>query len=125
MTTPADRAAADARLVAVRLAHLSDDTGMTVSELQALWLTETADRLGLAVCALSAGDLSEVVRLVHSAAGTTGVCGAVALAEDLTSIEYLARAGRAADARRALGSAQTEFDRLAWLLHAGHEGRRH
>lgn len=109
----------------MRLAHLSDDTGMTVSELQALWLTETADRLGLAVRALSANDLSEVVRLAHSAAGTTAVCGAVALAEDLTSIEHLAAAGRAADARRALGSAQAEFDRLAWLLHPGHEGRRH
>jgi HPt (histidine-containing phosphotransfer) domain-containing protein len=116
VTAAANRAAADARLVAERLAVLADDTGMAVSELQAMWLSETAERLALAVAALSAGDLSEVVRLVHSAAGTTGICGAAALATDLTSIEHLAAAGRAADARLALGSAQDEFHRLSSLL---------
>jgi HPt (histidine-containing phosphotransfer) domain-containing protein len=116
VTTAAGRAAADARLVAARLAALADDTGMTVGELQAMWLSETAERLDLAVTALSAGDLTEVVRLVHSAAGTTGMCGAAALAQDLTSIEHLAGAGRAAEARQALGSARDEFHLLSSVL---------
>ena len=119
MRTPADRAAADAKLVAERLAALSDDTGMTVAELQDLWLTETADRLELAVDALLTGDLSETVRLVHCAAGTMGICGAAALAHDLTSIERLAAAGRVVDAQRALGSARDEFRLLTSVLHGG------
>ena len=68
-----------------------------------MFLTEMGDRLELAVSALSAGDLPEAVRLVHGAAGTTGICGAAGLAEDLTSIEHLAAAGRADDAQKALG----------------------
>jgi HPt (histidine-containing phosphotransfer) domain-containing protein len=113
------RAAADAKLVAERLAALADDTGITIAELQDLWLTETADRLELAVGALRCGNLSEAVRLVHSAAGTTGICGAAALAHDLTSIERLAAAGRAADAQRALGLARDEFHLLTSVLHGG------
>ena len=105
--------------MAQRLAALSDDTGLTVAELQDLWLTETADRLELAVAALLAGDLSEAVRLVHGAAGTTGICGAAALAHDLTSIERLAAAGRAADAERALGLARDEFRLLTSVLDGG------
>lgn len=116
MTPAAHRAAADARLVAERLAALADDTGMTVGELQAMWLSETAERLDLAVTALSAGDLAEVTRLIHSAAGTTGICGAAALARDLTGIEHLAAAGHAAEVQRALGSAQAEFHRLSSVL---------
>lgn len=114
MTTA--RTAAEARLVAERLAVLAADTGMTVSELQAMWLSETAERLDLAIAALSAGDLHEVVRLVHCAAGTTGICGAAALATDLTGIEHLAGAGRAADARLALALAQDDLDRLSSVL---------
>jgi len=116
---PADRAAADAKLVAERLATLADDTGMTTGELQDMWLAETAERLELAVNALAAGDLSEVVRLVHSAAGTTGICGAAELAQDLTNLEHLAAAGRADDAQRALGSARVEFGLLTSVLHGG------
>ena len=78
VTTRTGRAATDATLVAARLAALSDDTGMTVAELQDLWLSETADRLELAVNSLLAGDLSDPGRLVHGAAGTTGICGAAA-----------------------------------------------
>lgn len=119
MTTRTGRAATDATLVAARLAALSDDTGMTVAELQDLWLSETADRLELAVNSLLAGNLSEAVRLVHGAAGTTGICGAAALAHDLTHIEWLAEAGRAADAQRALGLARDELRLLSSVLHRG------
>ena len=117
MTMWTGRASADAKLVAERLAALSDDTGLTVAELQELWLSETAERLELAVTALLTGDLSEAVRLVHAAAGTTGICGAAALAHDLTSIERLAAAGRAVDAQRALGLARDEFHHLTSVLH--------
>ena len=115
----AHRTAADAKLVMERLGSLADDTGMTIAELQELWLTDTADRLQQAQKALSAGDLSEAVRLVHCAAGSTGICGAAALAHDLTSIERLATAGRADEAQRALGSACAELRSLTSVLHGG------
>lgn len=117
----ADRATADARLVAERLAVLAEDTGMTVRELQELWLTETASCLELAVTALAAGHLPEAVRLVHGAAGTTGICGAAGLATDLTSIEHLAGTGRTGDAERALSAARAEFRLLTSVLHGGLE----
>ena len=115
----ADRAAADAKRVMERLGSLADDSGLTIVELQELWLTDTADRLQEAERALSAGDLPEAVRLVHCAAGSTGICGAAALAHDLTSIEHLASAGRADEAHRALGSACAELRSLTSVLHGG------
>jgi HPt (histidine-containing phosphotransfer) domain-containing protein len=111
-----DRASADAKLVAERFVALSDDTGMTRDELREMFLTEMGDRLELAVSALSAGDLSEAVRLVHGAAGTTGICGAAGLAENLTNIEHLASAGRSDEARTALALATAEFHLLTTEL---------
>lgn len=111
-----DRASADAKLVAERFVALSDDTGMTKDELREMFLTEMGDRLELAVSALSAGDLLEAKRLVHGAAGTTGICGAAGLAENLTSIEHLVAAGRSDDARKALGLATAEFHLLTTVL---------
>ena len=99
-----------------RFVALSDDTGMTRDELRDMFLTEMGDRLELAVSALSAGDLPEAVRLVHGAAGTTGICGAAGLAENLTNIEHLAAAGRSDDARTALALATAEFHLLTTVL---------
>jgi HPt (histidine-containing phosphotransfer) domain-containing protein len=115
-TTRADRTTADAKLVSERFIALSEDTGMTIAELREMFLTEMGDRLELAVVALSAGDLPEAVRLVHGAAGTTGICGAAGLAQDLTTIEQLAAAGRGADAQRSLESAAAEFHLLTAAL---------
>jgi HPt (histidine-containing phosphotransfer) domain-containing protein len=119
MTIRADRAVADATLVADRFVVLADDTGMSIGELQEMFLTEMGDRLETAVSALAAGALPEAVRLVHGAAGTTGICGAAGLAEDLTGIERLAGAGRAGDAQKALESATAEFHLLTSVLQRG------
>ena len=116
MTIRADQAAGDAKLVVERFLVLSEDTGMTTGELQEMFLSEMGDRLESAVSALSVGDLPEAVRLVHGAAGTTGICGAAGLAEALTSIEHMAAAGRADDARKALESATAEFHVLTMVL---------
>jgi putative Ca2+/H+ antiporter (TMEM165/GDT1 family) len=116
MTMPANRAAADAKLVGERFVILSDDTGMTIGALQEMFLVEMGDRLDLAVSALSAGDLPEAVRLVHGAAGTTGICGASGLAENLTNIEHLAAAGHTGDALTALETATAEFHLLTTVL---------
>jgi hypothetical protein len=72
--------------------------------------------MAMAAVALASGECAEAARLAHSAAGTTGICGAATLAHDLTGIERLAAAGRADDARAALGSAQAEFRRLTTRL---------
>jgi HPt (histidine-containing phosphotransfer) domain-containing protein len=112
----ADRTRADAGLVADRLAALAEDTGLAIADLRDQWASQTADQIAMAAAALASGELAEVVRLVHSAAGTTGLCGAASLAHALTGIERLAAAGRAEDARTALGTAQAEFDRLTTVL---------
>ncbi len=119
MTMRVNQAAADAKLVAERFVVLSDDTGMTTGELQEMFLTEMGDRLESAVTAISVGDLPEAVRLVHGAAGTTGICGAAGLAEALTSIERLAAAGHADDAQKALELATADFHLLTTLLQGG------
>jgi HPt (histidine-containing phosphotransfer) domain-containing protein len=110
------RTASDATLVAERLADLADDTGMTVDELRTMWVTETSERLEHAVSALTAGALSEAVRLVHTAAGTTGLCGAVQLAKNLASIEHMAAEGRGTEAGKALLVARADFTRLTSVL---------
>jgi HPt (histidine-containing phosphotransfer) domain-containing protein len=112
----ADRASVEAGLVADRLATLAEDTGLAVADLRDQWVSQTADQIALAATALASGELAEAVRLVHSAAGTTGMCGAAGLARDLTGIERLAAAGRVDDARAALGGAQAEFHRLTTIL---------
>jgi HPt (histidine-containing phosphotransfer) domain-containing protein len=114
--TVVDRARTEARLVADRLAALAEDTGLAMADLRDQWVSQTADQLAMAGTALASGECAEAARLAHSAAGTTGLCGAASLAHDLTGIERLAAAGRTDDARAALGSAQDEFRRLTTVL---------
>jgi hypothetical protein len=115
--TQADRAAAEAKLVVERLATLSADTGMSVAEIREMWLVETADRLERALAAASSGDLAEARRQVHSAAGSTGMCGADALATDLTTIENLAAAGNVEGTSAVLAQALADFRLLTAILH--------
>jgi HPt (histidine-containing phosphotransfer) domain-containing protein len=116
MTTRTSRAESDAQLVCDRLAELADDTGMAVGELQTMWAADTSDRLERAVTAIAAGELAETVRLVHAAAGTTGLCGAAQLSADLSAVEHHATEGREAAAAQALGVARADFILLTSVL---------
>jgi HPt (histidine-containing phosphotransfer) domain-containing protein len=99
-----------------KLTELADETGLSFDDLVKLWSTETADQLESAVAALAAGNLPEAARLVHGAAGATGMCGVVALADQLKAVELLAVAGRGSDAQEALTRARTRFERVSGLL---------
>jgi HPt (histidine-containing phosphotransfer) domain-containing protein len=63
--------------------------------------------------AIDEGALHDAVRLAHSAAGASWVCGAYTLAEALGELEEHARTGDADLARAALDRAAREFDRVA------------
>jgi HPt (histidine-containing phosphotransfer) domain-containing protein len=117
----------DATLVTHRLAGLAEETGIAAGDLRDLWLTETAERLESADAALVSGDLLDAVRLVHGAAGTSGLCGATALAAQLTATERLAAAGDSFEFQRSLTSARQEFARLTCELKKGADeaDRRH
>jgi HPt (histidine-containing phosphotransfer) domain-containing protein len=105
-----------AALLARRLRLLSVDIGVPPAELAQMWLAETTERFAAAATALAAGDLAEVERIVHSAAGTSGICGASGLSASLTSVERLAAAGRAREVQEGLASALTAFTAIASAL---------
>jgi HPt (histidine-containing phosphotransfer) domain-containing protein len=108
-----------AQLVADRLRALSEDTGVAPADLERMWLLETEERLSAATEALAAGDLPGVARIVHSAAGTSGICGAVGLCASLTSVERLAEEGRNSEVREGLACVQAQFSGLVNALKAG------
>lgn len=116
METPHE---SEAQLLAHRLRVLSEDTGVAAADLERMWLSETSERLDAAADALAAGDLANVVRIVHSAAGTSGICGAAGLSASLTNVERLAADGRNGEVREGLASAQAQFVGLVNALKAG------
>ena len=108
----------DVTIARKKLTELADETGLSFNDLIALWSTETADQLTSADAALEAGNLPEAARLVHGAAGASGMCGVTALADQLKAVELLAVAGRAADAQQALARAHARFTRVSEQLNA-------
>ena len=106
----------DVAIARTKLVELAEQTGLTFNDLVELWTTETADQLETATTALNAGDLQEAARLVHGAAGATGLCGVVELADQLRAVELLIVAGRSADAQKALPRARARFTRVSGEL---------
>ncbi len=106
----------DVAIARNKLTELAEQTGLSFEDLVNLWSTETADQLQCAVTALAEGNLSEAARLVHGAAGATGMCGVAGLADQLKAVELLAVAGRSSDAEEALTRARVRFERVSGLL---------
>jgi HPt (histidine-containing phosphotransfer) domain-containing protein len=102
-----------------RMSQLAEETGMPFEELVSLWAGETETQLASASAALAAGNLEEAARLVHSASGSSSICGVTTLAEELKSAEKLAAAGRGEDARQALANAHRRFTAISGALHNG------
>jgi HPt (histidine-containing phosphotransfer) domain-containing protein len=106
----------DAAVAKTKLEELAEQTGLAFNDLVELWSTETADQLETAKNALSSGNLPEAARLVHGAAGASGLCGVTALADQLKAVELLVVAGRSADAKKALTRARARFTRVSGVL---------
>jgi HPt (histidine-containing phosphotransfer) domain-containing protein len=109
----------DALTARQKLLSLAEDSGLSFGELVDLWTADTASQLALASAALSAGNLAETARLVHSASGASGICGVTSLADELRIVQSLAEAGRRDAAQAALEQAQTSFADLSGELHKG------
>jgi len=109
----------EALIAKQRMSQLAEETGMPFEELVTLWSGETAAQLASASAALTAGNLEEAARLVHSASGSSSICGVTTLAEELKSAEKLAAAGRGDDARQALANAHRRFTAISGALHNG------
>jgi HPt (histidine-containing phosphotransfer) domain-containing protein len=106
----------DVTIARTKLVELAEQTGLAFNDLVELWSTETADQLESATNALTAGNLPEAARLVHGAAGASGMCGVTGLADQLKAVELLAVAGRSADAQKALTRARARFTRVSGVL---------
>ena len=106
----------DVTIARTKLVELAEQTGLTFNDLVELWTTETADQLESATNALNSGDLPEAARLVHGAAGASGLCGVIELADQLRAVELLAVAGRSDDAQKALVRARARFTRVSGVL---------
>jgi hypothetical protein len=106
----------DVTVARKKLTELADDTGLSFNDLVTLWSTETAEQLTSADAALEAGNLPEAARLVHGAAGASGMCGVAGLADQLKAVELLAVAGRGPDAQQALVRARARFTRVSAQL---------
>jgi HPt (histidine-containing phosphotransfer) domain-containing protein len=106
----------DVAIARTKLVELAEQTGLTFNDLVELWTTETAEQLESATTALNSGDLPEATRLVHGAAGASGLCGVVELADQLRAVELLTAAGRSADAQKALVRARARFTHVSGML---------
>ena len=102
-----------------RMSQLAEETGMPFGELVNLWAGETDAQLASANAALTAGNFEEAARLVHSASGSSSICGVTTLADDLKSAEKLAAAGLGDEARQALANAHRRFTAISRALHNG------
>jgi HPt (histidine-containing phosphotransfer) domain-containing protein len=109
----------DASIARMKLVELAEETGLAFNDLVQLWSSETADQLESAGNALVEGNLPEAARLVHGAAGASGMCGVTALADQLKAVELLTVAGRQADAQQALVRARARFARVSAVLTRG------
>jgi HPt (histidine-containing phosphotransfer) domain-containing protein len=101
------------------MSQLAEETGMPFEELVDLWAVETEAQLGSASVALAAGNLAEAARLVHSASGSSGICGITALADALKLAEKHAAAGRGAEASQTLANAHHLFTAISSALQNG------
>jgi HPt (histidine-containing phosphotransfer) domain-containing protein len=106
----------DVTIARKKLTELADETGLSFTDLVTLWSTETAEQLTSADAALEAGNLPEAARLVHGAAGASGMCGVTGLADQLKAVELLAVAGRGSDAQQALTRAHARFTHVSEQL---------
>ena len=109
----------EAVLAKQKMSQLAEETGMPFEELVNLWTGETEAQLASASRALAAGNFEEAARLVHSASGSSSICGVTTLADELKSAEKLAAAGRGNDARQALANAHRRFTAISGALQNG------
>jgi signal transduction histidine kinase/HPt (histidine-containing phosphotransfer) domain-containing protein len=103
---PAEYETPDAALIDLdRLTEFAGGSKASLLEITDLYLSQTHEQLEALAAALQRGDAPAVVKLAHSSAGASGVCGIVGMETLFRQIEQVSRAG-------ALQSAPPLFESL-------------
>ncbi len=85
-------------------------------EITDLYFNQTGDQLARLRTAWQTGDASAVVRLTHSSAGASGVCGIRAMEHLFREAEQLGKAGQMSELEPVLAAMKTTFQRVHALI---------
>lgn len=87
-----------------------------LAELVELYLTQTAGQIASIRAAIAAGQVAEVRRIAHSAAGANATCGMQGVVASLRALERMGESGDITEASAHIESVSQEFDRIKAYL---------
>ncbi|PAW83166.1 MAG: hybrid sensor histidine kinase/response regulator [Pedosphaera sp. Tous-C6FEB] len=116
--TPPPPLPADELPPPVDLDRLTDLAGGEdgLGELVELYLTQTASQITSIRTAIAAGQVAEVRRIAHSAAGANATCGMQGVVASLRALERMGESGDIAEAPAHIEAVSKEFDRIKAYL---------
>jgi HPt (histidine-containing phosphotransfer) domain-containing protein len=103
----------------VDLEHLTEFAGgsrTSLIEITDLYFTQTSEQLERIKQAVQQNDSATIVRLAHSSAGASGVCGIIAMEPLLRQAEQLAKENQVSEAAKLLPDMQRNFHRVKDFL---------
>jgi HPt (histidine-containing phosphotransfer) domain-containing protein len=87
-----------------------------LAELVELYLTQTASQIASIRTAITEGQVAEVRRIAHSAAGANATCGMQGVVASLRALERMGESGDIAEAPAHIEAVSQEFDRIKAYL---------
>ena len=99
-----------------RLVEFSGGSRTSLIEITDLYLTQTSEQLARLEKAFQQQDAPSIVRIAHSSAGASGVCGILAMEPLFRRIEQLGKENHASQATALLPQVWTSFESVKALL---------
>ena len=97
------------------LARMDGDVGM-LRELLQIFLQDSPNMLARIDAALTSADARQIERAAHGLKGASATISADALTDRAVQVEQAAKAGRVAEAKRAIPALRQELQRLVVVL---------
>jgi len=102
-----------------RLIEFAGGSRTSLIEITDLYFTQTAEQLIRLEAAMQTGDAAGIVRIAHSSAGASGVCGVLAMEPLFRRAEQSAKEGRPAEAAALWPQMKHNFEAVkAYLLNS-------
>jgi HPt (histidine-containing phosphotransfer) domain-containing protein len=98
------------------LLEFSGGSRTSLIEITDLYFSQTTEQLGRLQTAFQQQNAADVVRISHSSAGASGVCGIVTMETLFRRAEQLGKGKRVAEAAALLPEMTEQFERVKVLL---------
>ena len=99
-----------------RLLEFSGGSRTSLIEITDLYISQTGEQLERLQAAVEQNDAANVVRIAHSSAGASAVCGIIAMERLFRQIEHLGKQDRMAETVPLLGPLRSSFERVKVYL---------